>query len=321
MRLNLPILDMLEDAESVLIAGAGGGFDIFAGLPIYFTLREMGKTVHLANLTFSDIPLVKEFGYPHIELLEDQVVGARGPIQKPIPYYPEGYLTEWLDHTYGGEHVVWMIERTGMLPLQESFRVLTEHLETDALILVDGGVDSLMRGDESGPGTLFEDSLTLGAVYDLKLKHKLLACLGFGTEMEEKVCHYHALQNMADLAAEGAFYGSCSLVRAMEAFQQYEAACRYVWEKPYHAKSHISTRIIPAVHGQFGAYGMYEAVQQNVCISLLMALYWFFDADVVRQKNPLVDKLMDTVNFKEALSIAMGHVGDAIRRPHRPLPY
>jgi hypothetical protein len=53
MDLNLPILHLLQDKKNILIAGAGGGFDIFAGLPLYFTLRNMGKTVHLANYSFS----------------------------------------------------------------------------------------------------------------------------------------------------------------------------------------------------------------------------------------------------------------------------
>lgn len=55
MRLNLPILDQLQSSQNILIAGAGGGFDVFAGLPIYFTLREQGKTVHLANFSFADL--------------------------------------------------------------------------------------------------------------------------------------------------------------------------------------------------------------------------------------------------------------------------
>ena len=54
MQLNLPILHLLEKSQSILIAGAGGGFDVFAGLPLYFALRDLGKNVHLANYSFTD---------------------------------------------------------------------------------------------------------------------------------------------------------------------------------------------------------------------------------------------------------------------------
>ena len=58
MQLNLPILDQLANSENILIAGAGGGQDILAGLPLFFTLRDLGKTVHLANFSFSPFEII-----------------------------------------------------------------------------------------------------------------------------------------------------------------------------------------------------------------------------------------------------------------------
>jgi hypothetical protein len=54
--LTTPLLDQLQRAERVLIAGAGGGFDVFSGLPLFFALRDAGKAVFLANLSFSFLP-------------------------------------------------------------------------------------------------------------------------------------------------------------------------------------------------------------------------------------------------------------------------
>ena len=48
--LRLP--SAVENSQSVLVAGAGGGFDVYAGLPIYERLRSLGKKVFLANLSF-----------------------------------------------------------------------------------------------------------------------------------------------------------------------------------------------------------------------------------------------------------------------------
>ena len=53
--LQLPFFTELEKAKTILLAGAGGGFDIFSGLPLYFGLRSAGKTVYLANLSFSHL--------------------------------------------------------------------------------------------------------------------------------------------------------------------------------------------------------------------------------------------------------------------------
>ncbi|WP_218001040.1 hypothetical protein [Nocardia aobensis] len=41
--------------ERILIAGAGGGFDLLSGLPIAFALHEHLETIFLSNLTFTPI--------------------------------------------------------------------------------------------------------------------------------------------------------------------------------------------------------------------------------------------------------------------------
>jgi len=57
MDLNLPIIEQLAACQNVLIAGMGGGFDVFCGLPIYFELKHRGLVVHLANFSFSDVEM------------------------------------------------------------------------------------------------------------------------------------------------------------------------------------------------------------------------------------------------------------------------
>ncbi len=322
MPLNLPILDRLTGCKSILIAGAGGGFDVFAGLPIYFALREAGYTVHLANYSFCDFAVAEIFSQP-IPLHEDLVLGARPPEDKPIPYYPEGFLSTWFRDVRGEDVTIWMMAKTGAALLAEGYTALIKHLGTDALILVDGGVDSIMRGDESAPGTLIEDSISLAAASTLDLPVKLLACLGFGTEVEEEVCHHHALENIAALAKDGGFLGACALTPDMHAFQQFEAACRYVWEHPRHAKSHITTRVIPAVHGEFGNYQMYPEDRHRgiVMISPLMSLYWFFDAEIVIRRNLLIDQLRETTSTREAIARYFSQRNRFKIRPKRTLPY
>ncbi len=301
MQLNLPIFEQLEDKENILIAGAGGGFDVFIGLPLYYTLRTMGKTVHLANYSFSDLT-VSTFVSSCEVLIPDMLGGVYGPVNRRVPAFAEGYLAEWFHETQGEDVRIWMLPNSGGIPLAEAYRTLTAHLKPDALILVDGGIDSLMRGDEERPGTLIEDSISLAAVEMLDIPLKILACLGMGTEVEESASLHHALENMAALIKDGGFLGSCSLLPQMEAFQFYEAACRYVWEQPHHPKSHISTRIIPAAHGEFGNFHMYPDDRMiGLYISALMAMYLFFDVDKVIARSLITDVLATTYTKREAL--------------------
>ncbi|MFN8375522.1 MAG: DUF1152 domain-containing protein [Anaerolineae bacterium] len=320
MQLNLPIFDKLADSQNILIAGAGGGFDIFSGLPIYFTLREMGKTVHLANYSFTDLRLAA-IASEMETLILDLLAGAKGNVQHPLQYLPEPYLVQWFKQVRGEDVTVWMFANTGGHPLALAYEHLIKRLKIDAIILVDGGVDSLMRGDESGSGTLVEDTLSLSAVRNLDVPVKILACIGFGTEVEEAVCHYNALENMADLTKAGAFLGACALTPQMPAFQQFESACRYVWDQPDHHKSHISTRIIPAVRGEFGNYDMYNLNRGSVFVSPLMGLYWFFDAPTVIKHNLLIDTVAETQTKEDAFRLCNGFIRRLNLRPRRSIPY
>ncbi|HLA42090.1 MAG TPA: DUF1152 domain-containing protein, partial [Aggregatilineales bacterium] len=242
-----------------------------------------------------------------------------------IASYPEGFLAQWFSEEYGEDVTVWMFPNQGVQPVRQAYEKLIQYLNIDALILVDGGVDSIMRGDEEAPGTLIEDSISLAAVAPLDIPVKILACIGFGTEVEEMLCHHHALENIAGLAKAGGFIGSCALTPQMESFQFFEQGCRYVWEQPEHGKSHISTRIIPAVHGEFGDFHMYPDDTRhryiNLFISPLMSLYWFFDANVVIQRNLLMNALEDTYIKQEAFTRYVMLKRTMRTRPRRDIPY
>jgi hypothetical protein len=85
---NLPFFSELEQSETILLAGAGGGFDIFCGLPLYFSLRAMGKTVYLANLSFSYLPESEV-------RLSPSLLKVTADTPRPRDYFPEQYLAKW----------------------------------------------------------------------------------------------------------------------------------------------------------------------------------------------------------------------------------
>jgi hypothetical protein len=324
MRLNLPILDQLQPFRNILIAGAGGGYDIFAGLPLYDALRAHGKTVHLANYSFTEIALVNQHART-IVLVENELEGATADIPDDLifPYYPEGMLARWFKQVRGEDVPIWMFDKTGPGRLSALYRTLIDTLQIEALVLVDGGVDSLMRGDEELSGTLLEDSISLCATHTLDLPMRLLACMGFGTEPD--VAHNTVLENIAALAADGAFLGSCALTSAMDEFVAYEQAYRTATTGSGHKHSHIHPLFIAAVRGEFGSEFNGRDFTQHAFVSPLMSLYWFFDLDAVARRSLILDiiascqTLDDIWRGENALRLARQM--SAANRPHRLLPY
>src|SRR5262249_8799602 len=86
---SVPVFSRLDRSRAILIAGAGGGFDVFAALPLYLALRAQGKVVHLANLTFTDLRGTN-VSWPalHVAAVTASTTGQDG-------YFPERRLAEW----------------------------------------------------------------------------------------------------------------------------------------------------------------------------------------------------------------------------------
>jgi len=141
--LRQPIFDRLDDEDHILVAGAGGGFDVFSGLPLYFALREAGKEVDLASLSFSNLEGADT------ESLGRGVHEITAETDGNPDYFPERDLARWLSDN-SVETSIYGIERRGFDIVREAYECLEETLDFDALVLVDGGTDSLMRGDEAG---------------------------------------------------------------------------------------------------------------------------------------------------------------------------
>ena len=291
MKLNLPV-EMKN--RNILLAGAGGGWDICGGLPLLYEWRETCKIV-LANFS----ALVEGFDVRPAIATDD----------------PEGKLAEVLGTP------IYVFGKAGFRTLRAGYEKLLKDHDIDTIILVDGGVDSLMCGDEEGCGTIFQDTISVGVVDSLDVPTKILACVGFGTETDEGVCHYRALENIAALTKDGGLLGACALTANMEAFQFYEkvAVDAFALSK---TQSHVHGRIIPAVHGEFGQYGpIFDLLSDYPpFVSPLAPVYWFFDVAAVARRNIWIRHFADTTNFSEVDAIHREKYSELKRKPRKDIP-
>ncbi|MBX3085192.1 MAG: DUF1152 domain-containing protein [Anaerolineae bacterium] len=315
MRLNLPVTERLAECQNILVAGMGGGFDVFCGLPLYFELREQGKTVHLANYSFSFLSDLHD-GHD----LGENLVGVNADMTSWYQYFPERHLAQWFRENRHEEITIWCFHKTGVRPLIEGYQALIERFKIDAIMLIDGGVDSLMRGNEAQYGTLIEDSISLCAVDALKgVKHKFIACVGLGAELE--MTYAHVFENIAELNKEGGFLGSCSLIKQMECFQWYEQAVEYTFAQPSQEPSVINASVLSAVRGEYGNYHLTWKTQgSKLWISPLMSIYWFFDLHGVAKRNLLMDDLYYTDTLTDAARAVWKLMQQIVKRKETRIP-
>lgn len=269
--MNLPLI---FKNKNILLMGIGGGQDILGTLPLYAAINKQDET---NNVFLASHNTTESFqtAMPGSEVSPDKEVQA---------IMPELDMTSF--------------PKVGVRPLVDMINKLIDEKKIDVIIGVDGGVDSLMHGDEKNSGTVLEDFVALIAISQTKIKDSYLACLGFGTETEEDLNHYRVLENMAQLADD--FIGCCAITQSDKEFYLYRKVCETAWSKL--RKSHIHTKVISAVLGNFDSNNAYTGSDAALAynsgnksfINPLMSLYWFYDLRAVVKRNMLVSYLSNT---------------------------
>ena len=162
----------LEASRRVLVAGAGGGFDVYVGLPIYERLRSIGKTVFLSNVSFTQLRATTALE------LQPALFEVNLNTKGEEAYFPERSLARFLSQRLQESVSVYAIDNVGAKPVCSAYAHLVSALDIDAVVLVDGGTDILLRGDEASLGTPAEDAVSLLAIRSLDIPTRILACLG-----------------------------------------------------------------------------------------------------------------------------------------------
>lgn len=290
---RITFLDEIEKSRGVLIAGAGGGYDVFSGLPIYFYLRKLGIPAMLSNLTFSD--LSGAYG----KKLSDTALIINADSGGSPTYFPERYLCQWL-RTQGMEVHICCFQRVGPKILRENYRALCDLMGIDTVVLVDGGTDSLMRGDEVGLGTPQEDIASIAAVNELSLERKILLSIGFGVDAFHGVNHYQFLEAVSALNESGHFLGSLQLLKEMEEVQMFRSAYEYVADRMPFSPSIVTGSILAAIDGRYGDFHSTTRTEgSKLWINPLMSIYWGFWLSGIADRCLYYDKIKNIEKFYE----------------------
>jgi hypothetical protein len=314
---QVTLFQTLKPCQRILLAGAGGGFDIFSGLPLYFRLKTLGHDVWLANYSFSDLLYANpvKAGLPLVCVGGD----SNGPT-----YFPEKYLAQWLTERVGEPQTVYAFKKTGVEPLREAFQFLRETHDLDAIVLVDGGTDSLMRGDEDGLGTPTEDMTSLAALHSMEGPPvlKLLTAIGFGVDTFHGVCHHYFLEAVASLTESGDFLGAFSLLPSFEEAGLLQKVADYVHTRMPEHKSIVLTSILSACQGKFGDFHSTTRTRgSELYINPLMSLYWSFNVGGVAQRCLYFDRLAGTKTEDEVISAILRYRGRVKARPWVAPPF
>jgi hypothetical protein len=281
----------------VLLLGAGGGYDVLGGVPLFVELRERGIAVDFASVSFTAL---ESLAGAERDPEAGGLYRIEGSAAVTTCYCPEAWLARWTAETQGQGRPVWGLSKAGVRPLREALKVLTRQLDNDLVVLVDGGIDLILRGDETSIGTPAEDLATLCAMAGLDCP-SLAMCVGFGAELREGIRHAQALERIAELQRLGAFLGAATLNAATPAGQSYRQALQFVAAGQRDQRgSHVHDVVVAALEGQFGSPA------PDVWISPLAALCWFFDVRGLAGSHLFLKHLEGTETIFDVTTVIRG---------------
>lgn len=298
-----PLFHRLRTATDILIAGAGGGFDIYGGLPLAVALRGLGKRVHLANFSFADLrrTAIEDWAASGVVAVHPDSIGSDD-------YFPERTLARWLAST-DRDPIVYAFPSSGVQPLRAAYRALIERLHLDAIILIDGGTDILLRGDEAGLGTPQEDMTSLAAVAGIPGITRLVVSVGFGIDSFHGVCHAHVLENLAALQRAGAFLGALSIpAESAEGAAYFAAVAHSLRETPLRP-SIVHSQIATALRGDFGnVHATDSTTGSELFVNPLMAMYLTVDLPALASTVEYLPYLEPTIDAFQVAAVIEAHL-------------
>jgi hypothetical protein len=314
--LRLPFFEALEDTQRVLVAGAGGGFDVYAGLPLALSLMGDGRTVHLGNLS-----IVNLYGLDRSVWLEPGVAAITANTIGDDRYFPEQTLACWLA-LHGLADTVYAFPRTGVRPLRSAYRRLAKRLDLDAIVLVDGGTDILMRGDEAALGTPVEDATSLAAVNGTPVATRLVASIGFGVDAYHGINHVQVLENIAALDRAGAYLGAFSVPSHGREAALYRDAVAHARANTPNRASLVNGQIAAALTGAVGDVPLDRPSRGTpLFVNPLMAIYFTFDLTGLAAHSLYLDRIRTTDDMLQVSHIIERYRDEITPRPRVPFPH
>jgi hypothetical protein len=293
----------------IIIAGCGGGYDLFCGVPLYRELSQKyySKQIVLINYSFTETETIKsQFGSMKMNDKCYAIDCETELKDSKNTYFPEYHLAKHLDH-----RVYALTEFPTCNEIIKSYQDILnsvidynkfhidENTEID-IYLVDGGSDSIMKGNEKHLGTPVEDIMHMKAVNDLKFNsfkiNKYLCLLGANVDTGHSIL-FGDMMNRLNHLEESCLVSKKILDQISPEVQFYIDA----FEKSNPGSSIVNSLVIAAIKGHRGYYlpdHLKHRISENVVelSELTCTFYVFTLTDVIKENlyYETIDNNMDS---------------------------
>ena len=315
---TIPFFEELESSKNILLSGCGGGFDVYSTIPFYLALKEKKKVVHLSSFNFGNLEYQ---GIKISHLCPHCAIVTHETRSEPYFHFPESLLSKWFQMRHQIDVPIHTIYDVGTKQIKIIYEKLVDALDLDTIILVDGGTDSLMRGDEEDLGSPTEDIISLIGANFAPVEKSYLVSIGFGIDAFHGVPHFDVLNAMSDLIKANAFKGCFSLMKEMPEVEEYIDAVNLANLGFPYKKSIVQNSIVSALEGEFGDFHRTnQRTDSTLFINPLMSQAWCFDLKAVYERNLYVSQILDLERKMEVHAAIRRFHKNIKKRKRNPIP-
>lgn len=310
----IPFLEALHNARSVLLCGCGGGCDVYSTLPFVYDLTKLGIKYALFNLSFACLDDISNAEAITLDTGITMYGVVKSSRISDSDYFPERALADYLATnplTDSQETTVYTLSRRhcGVTTVRKAYSWLINKFNVDAIVTVDAGTDSLMKGNEDGLGSYEEDLasvLAAGAMTSVPLRLHL--AVGLGVDSHHSVSDVSSLRAISELRrVPNGYLGAITLLPCMAGYSFFKAGVEYALKRDV-PQTITNCCVIAAVEGEFGS-GPTERTH-SAWVNSQMAVYHGFSLDaVVERIMPVLrEKANSTVGFEDIQQTIVDHI-------------
>ena len=249
-------MNQLYEYGNIMIGGCGGGYDIYTSIPIYLDLLKRGHNITMTNVTFTNIDVLQT--YPQV--MKGLWVVTAESAKMIKGFHPELSLSIALLKRGISQSIYCVSRSASMEDLCNIYDYIIKKHSIEAILVADGGYDSLLSGTEEELGTPVEDMMTLSSIHTMIQRYKLPAYVSsLGLHLEHEIRETDMFESITRLSAHGGLLDCIFLQKDQPHVREY---MNIVMEcQP--ENTIINSQIVAALEGHYGNY-YHPAIRHRV---------------------------------------------------------
>lgn len=258
--------------KKILLAGCGGGYDVFGVIPLYLKFKN-DNTIFISSLSFTSMDTLTACDC--VSKINDNlyVVDANlNKIYQDFIYFPEYYLSRELN-----VNVYIIIVDSTIDQIRNAYMSISS--EFDEIYLVDAGCDSLLSGKESELASYVEDMMNLKAIETISCPHKYVCAIGLNCDCGHGVVEVELIDRLAYLRDTNIIVGQRAWSLNDLDIKMYVEIC----SKSNLTNTIVHSLVIARLYGKAGYYTpdhlTYRLTNNKVNLSDLTTLFITCDYD------------------------------------------